>query len=187
MARAYAFSRIRRTLVIACCAAMVSLVALPMDASASTFSPSAPTMPSTFGSFAPDPGGDVSPLAESGNITAGSCTYRQVLDDPHPSSGDTSVHGWWRRISGTCPSRANVDVYLQAYWCDVYGCRWITVASGSGDYRAGGGSGRRATARRTCSAASTVGWRGFVDVDLIGVDDPAGYTYSPIRNLACRP
>jgi hypothetical protein len=129
--------------------------------------------------------------AESGNITAGSCTYKQAIDDPHVSSTAppaASVHGWWLRVSGTCPSKANVDVYLQGYWCDIYGCRWITVASGSSDVYAGGGSGRRATARKTCSStARTVGWRGFVDVDLIGVSDPAGYTYSAIRNLACSP
>lgn len=59
--------------------------------------------------------------------------------------------------------------------------------SGSGDYYAGGGSGKWANARRTCSGTSTVGWRGYVDVDLIGVGDPSGYTYSTIANLACTP
>lgn len=152
---------------------------------------SEPSRPSASGHFVPYPGGDITPLAESGNITAGSCTYRQAIDNPHISSTApraTSVHGYWQRISGTCPSTANVDTYLQAYWCDRFGCRWIVVASRSGDVRPGGGSGRRVTARRTCSSSSrTVGWRGFVDVDLNGVSDPPGYTYSPPVNLACVP
>jgi hypothetical protein len=81
-----------------------------------------------------------------------------------------------------------LDVYLQGWWCDYYGCRWITVASNTGDVFAGGGSGNRVTARRTCSStARLVGWRGLVDVDLIGVSDPAGYTPSTIVNLYCVP
>jgi hypothetical protein len=143
------------------------------------------------GRFAAYLGGDISLMAESGNITAGSCTYRQAIDNPHISSTApraTSIHGYWKRISGTCPSTSNVDTYLSAYWCDGFGCRWITVASNSGNVTAGGGAGRRITARRTCSSASrVVGWRGFVDVDLNGVNDPAGYTYSNHANLTCVP
>jgi hypothetical protein len=90
-------------------------------------------------------------------------------------------------LGGTCPSLANVDVYLQAYWCDGWGCRWVTVASASRDVRAGGGAGNRVTARRTCKSTKSVGWRGAVDVDLIGIDDPPGYTYSVIKNLGCEP
>ena len=181
------FRHLGRSLVVVCCTALASLAALPTSAGASSPAPSASGRSATSGHFAPYPGGEAIPLTESGNITAGSCTYRQAIDDPHLSSGDASVHGWWLRISGTCPDKANVDVYLQGYWCDIYGCRWITVGSGSGDYYAGGGSGQRATARRTCSGTSTVGWRGFVDVDLIVVSDPSGYTYSTIQNLACTP
>jgi hypothetical protein len=159
--------------------------AFPNDSLSDASTPSAP------GYFAPYPGGDVTPMAESGNITAGSCTYRQAIDNPHISSSAplaASVHGYWKSISGTCPSTANVDTYLQAYWCDPFGCRWTGVASDSGNIRPGGGSGRRVTARRTCSSGSrTVGWRGYVDVDLNGVGDPAGYTYSPPVNLGCVP
>jgi hypothetical protein len=181
--------RIRLTLAACALCLLASgsvAVGAPSDDSAS-----APSQSSPSGHFAPYPGGDVIPLAESGNITAGSCTYRQALDNPHISSTApraTSVHGWWRRIAGTCPSTANVDTYLQAYWCDAFGCRWIVVASKSGNVYAGGGSGRRITARKVCSSASkTVGWRGFVDVDLNGVSDPPGYTYSPPVNLVCVP
>jgi len=76
---------------------------------------------------------------------------------------------------------------LQAYWCDIYGCRFITVASGKADVYAGGGSGKRATARVSCASYETVGWRGFVDVNLDNWSDPSGYTYSAIENLICSP
>jgi hypothetical protein len=207
MTRAHVLRHARRTMVVVCWTALASLVALPMSAGGSSLRSSAPSKPlagqfsslpssapsppSASGYFAPYPGGDITPLAESGNITAGSCTYRQAIDNPHISStapAAASVHGWWLKVSGTCPSKANVDTYLQGYWCDQFGCRWITVASGSADVYAGGGSGNRVTARRTCSATNKlVGWRGFVDVDLIGVSDPAGYTYSPPVNLYCTP
>jgi hypothetical protein len=200
MNKAQALRRVRRTLAVVSCAALASLGALSTSAGASSARSAVPSTASASGHFAPYPGvagsagqrsglrpTRITPLAESGNITAGSCTYKQAVDNAHLSGGETSVHGYWLKVSGTCPSTANVDAYLQAYWCDVYGCRWITVASASGDYYAGGGSGRRATARRTCAGTSTTGWRGFVDVDLNGVSDPSGYTYSPPQNLACRP
>jgi hypothetical protein len=191
MARIPALRRVRRTMAVVCWTALASLVALTMSAGASSRPSSALSKPSAPGYFAPYPGGDITPLAESGDITAGSCTYRQAIDNPHISSTApraTSVHGWWLRVSGTCPSTANVDTYLQAYWCDQFGCRWIVVASASGDVGPGGGSGNRITARRTCSSSSkTVGWQGFVDVDLNGVSDPPGYTYSPPVNLTCVP
>lgn len=163
--------------------------ARPTD-SLSDPSKSEPRLPSASGFFAPYSGGDVTPRAESGSITAGSCTYRQAIDNPHISSTApraTSVHGYWKRVSGACPSKANVDTGLQAYWCDPYGCRWIEVAFDSGDVFAGGGSGKRITARDSCSRTTVVGWRGRVDVDLIGVDDPAGFTYSGPVNLNCAP
>lgn len=146
---------------------------------------------SAKGYFAPYPRDDFTIMAESGTITAGSCQYRQAIDNPHISSTSpraTSVHGYWKQVGGTCPSKANVDTYLQAYWCDQFGCRWITVDSSSGDVYAGGGSGRRVTAREECSSSGKlVGWRGFVDVDLIGQSDPSGYTYSSAVNLYCVP
>lgn len=191
MTRAHVLRRVRRTMAVVCCTVLTSLVALPVSAAGSSLPSSASSTPSVSGHFAPYPGGGIAPMAESGNITAGSCTYRQAIDDPHISStppATASVHGWWVKVSGTCPSKANVDVYLQGYWCDFLGCRWSTVNSDSADVYAGGGSGNRVTARWTCSSTTkTVGWRGFVDVDLIGVSDPAGYTYSTIQNLACSP
>ncbi|MEL6890180.1 MAG: hypothetical protein AAFP84_01185 [Actinomycetota bacterium] len=122
-------------------------------------------------------------------ITAGSCTYTQNVDTPHRSGGDVSVHGSWRRVSGTCPRESNVDTYLQAWWCDSwFGCRWVTVASNSDDVRAGGGRGRRVTARKSCTPYTRdVSWRGLVDVDLIGQSDPGGRTESFIGTVRCAP
>lgn len=173
-------------------AVAVALSALAVGASgAEAAKPGNSLRPSASGHFAPYLGGHFTRLAVSGPITAGSCTYRQAIDNPHISSTApraTSVHGSWGISPGRCPSTANVDTRLQAYWCDRFGCRWIVVASRSGDIRPGGGSGRRVTARRTCSSSSkTVGWRGFVDVDLNGVRDPPGFTYSPPVNLRCVP
>ena len=191
MTKVHVSRRVRRTLAIVCCAALASLAAPTISVGASSPPPAEPSAPSASGDFAPYPGGDVTPLSQSGDITAGSCTYRQAIDNPHISSTApraASVHGYWLKVRGTCPSTANVDTYLQAYWCDQSGCRWIVVASNSGNVGPGGGSGRRVTARRTCSSSSrTVGWRGFVDVDLNGVSDPPGYTYSSPVNLACVP
>lgn len=193
-------SRGGRSLTVLCCVALLSLAVLSASAVASSppppetstpsaSSPQAPeaTAPSASGHWAPAPSG-VTPMAQSGPITAGNCTYEQAVDDPHQSGGDVSVHGWWLKDSGTCPSTAKVTVWLQAYYCDpLYGCSWVTVGGPSdGDYPPGGGSGKRATARRACSASDPVGWRGQVDVDLDGVSDPSGYTYST-KNLPCSP
>lgn len=136
------------------------------------------------------PDSSIEPLAVSDPITAGNCTYRQVNDNVHISSTPptaASGHGWWQLAGGTCPSTANVDIVLQAVLCGPPGCDWNTVASGSSTVRPGGGSGKRATGRETCAGTRTVGWRSYVDVDLTGVSDPSGYTYSVARDLACYP
>jgi hypothetical protein len=84
------FRRVRRTLIVLSCAALASLVALPTTAGASSTSGKR----SALGHFAPYPGG-ITPMAQSGPITAGSCTYEQATDNAHLSSGDVSTHGWW--------------------------------------------------------------------------------------------
>lgn len=132
----------------------------------------------------------VTPMATSGVITAGSCNYKQAVDDPHPSSspaGYASVHGWWIKWSGTCPAKANVDVTLQAWGCgSVEPCRWYTLDYNSADVYQGGGSGNRVNARHLCQDARVVGYRGIVDVDLIGVSDPAGETIAE-KDVTCYP
>lgn len=133
----------------------------------------------------------VVPMAASTPIHAGSCYYRQAVDTPHISSTSISraaqSHGWWVNAGGACPSKSNVDVYLQAVYCSGGTCGWRTVDVRSGDVYAGGGKGKRVTAHKGCSGTATVGFRSYVDVDLIGMNDPAGFTYSTPVDLACYP
>lgn len=137
------------------------------------------------GHFAPAPAA-ITPQATSGVITAGDCRYQQAVDNAHVTRGEASVHGWWLSWSAGCPSTATTLVHLQAYWCDQFGCRWITVDSDSRS--AGPGTGKRANARWACaSTTQTVGWRGAVDVDLDWQVDPSGLTYSPPQNWSCTP
>jgi hypothetical protein len=135
--------------------------------------------------------GSVSPNLVSSTIHAGSCYYQQGIDNAHISTSSTTravqSHGWWLNVGGTCPSKSNVDTYLQAVYCTSSGCGWRTVDVQSGDVYAGGGSGKWITAHEDCSSTATVGFRSYVDVDLIGVSDPSGYTYSPGQDLACYP
>ncbi|WP_456698475.1 hypothetical protein [Aeromicrobium sp. P5_D10] len=133
---------------------------------------------------------EFSAMAVSGVITAGSCKYRQRTDNVHFSGTGfaASAHGWWTKESGTCPSKANVDAVLQAVFCDAFGsCYWRTVDTKSKSVYAGGGSANRSAVRENCAGSKTVGWRVRVDVDLIGVGDPSGWTTSPGKDLACYP
>lgn len=129
-------------------------------------------------------------MAASAVITAGSCKYKQAVDNPHHSNnppGDVSVHGWWIKWSGTCPSTADIDVVLYAWFCDEDdNCGWDALDSGNADVTAGGGSGRWANARHPCAGSQNVSYLGRVDVDLNGVSDPSGYTYSE-KVLDCYP
>lgn len=92
-------------------------------------------------------------------------------------------------VGGTCPSTANVDVTLQAYYCNSYtGCAWRAVGFGSKDVAPGGGRGNRATAKEPCKSTNIlVSYRGYVDVDLNGVIDPSGTTLGSSRGLYCYP
>lgn len=197
--------RIKLTLAVCLLSLVVSgSVAVAEGPVPSNDSPSAPGVtpgkPPASGYFAPYSGVATTPRAKRGNITsmaesdpiqAGDCWYTQAVDNAHISSDPptaASSHGWWNRVYiSNCPVYANVDTYLEAWWCDGWGCRWITVASNTDDVREGGGSGNRVTARWSCSGTDLVGWRSFVDVDLIGVWDPPGYTYSDPVNLYCVP
>lgn len=149
-------------------------------------------LPEGWEGWAPYPENGVTPMSVSGSITAGNCTYRQANDDPHTSGAypnvDASIHGWWLRDTSGCPSRANVLVVIQAYWCGAGGCFWTGLDVGSGTFYPGPGSGRWANARNQCSDTGyQVGYRGYTDVDLPDRADPSGVTYSAIRNLYCAP
>lgn len=142
---------------------------------------------SATGSWAQLPASPFSSLSSSAPISAGGCAYLQANDDPHITSPDVSIHGWWVRAGGSCPLQNKVTVGLLAFYCD-YSCGWVQVAQGSGVYYQGPGSGKWANARKTCAPMSgLVSWAGWTDVDLIGINDPAGVTYSQVVNFFCEP
>jgi hypothetical protein len=124
---------------------------------------------------------------------AGDCGYHQRTDDVHISSSAplaVSVHAWWTVQITPCPPKANVDAFVQGYWCDQLGCRWLDVpgAANSKDVYRGGGSANWVTARMTCvNASRSVSFRGAVDVDLIGQSDPGGRAYSDRKDFDCVP
>lgn len=121
--------------------------------------------------------------------TAGDCIYDTRVDNPHTSSGDVSVHGWWAVAEdSTCPSNAKVTTVLQGVWCDFWvgACWWEQAKSNKGEIRPGGGGGKRVTARVECETTKETGFRGVADVDLPG-RDPSNKAYSPPMDLPCRP
>jgi hypothetical protein len=136
------------------------------------------------------PGGDFTTMAESAaSLPAPAPTGRRSTTRislvPHPVP--PSVHGYWKRVSGTCPSTANVDTYLQAYWCDQYGCRWITVASDSGDVRR---RRFRQSHHREKDLLEQLQDRWLARLRRCRSQRSrrsAGYTYSPAVNLTCTP
>lgn len=107
-------------------------------------------------------------------------------DDVHISSTPprtASAHGWWIKYSGP-GSTAKVTVLLQVI--GYYG-EWDTVAVGSAILAPGGGSGRRATARKTCSSSAATTWRSEIDVDIINVSDTPERLITDHRRSACAP
>ena len=124
-----------------------------------------------------------------------SCNYETKGDNPHLSSTGfaASAHGWWLDHSdGDCPEYADVEVWLQAKLCyyidsEPQYCWWDTVDRNEERIRAGGGSGRRTTARHDCVSNQTVAYRSIVDVDLVGTWDGPGVWISIAVDVDCYP
>lgn len=119
------------------------------------------------------------------------CTFETGADNPHRSDGDVSAHGWWNETSEedrTCPEYADVEVRLQAWWCDIFfNCWWVTQAIEESRVREGGGRGRRTTARQSCTRdGREVSWLNVVDVDLVGTWDRPFRAYKEI-DIECYP
>ena len=114
------------------------------------------------------------------------CKYTTHGDNPHKSrtGNAASAHGWWQTTSPTkCPSHAQVEIWLFALACEykdetdesLIGCEWEQVGHDKKRVRPGGGSGKRAVARRDCtSTPKPVTYRSVIDVDLEGVWDGPG-------------
>jgi len=144
------------------------------------------------GSFAPYPGAEADTSEEQTGVEpqarAGSCEYDTRGDYPHRSGGDVSAHGWWETTTySSCPTHADVEVWIQGVWCDRWGCRWLTAAHDEKRIRPRNIYNERTTARRACVSNDVVGFRTVVDVDLVGVIDPPDRYVGPPRDVPCRP
>jgi len=121
------------------------------------------------------------------------CNYTTDGDPPHISSTGVhvSTHGWWTdddNGNGGCPRLADVTVWLKAHACHWWGCRWHTVSYNKQRVRARNLSRNWVNARDYCGpATSTTGYRGVVDVDLVGQWDWWDKYTTPHRNLWCNP
>ena len=92
---------------------------------------------------------------------------------PHVSSDDSnqaSAYGKWedKNKDGSCPERADVEVWLQMYACrsDIGPCGWIRQGHREDRVRKGFKSGRRVTVRADCASKARARWRNVVDVDI---------------------
>jgi len=113
----------------------------------------------------------------SGGIVPKACTPYVDGDDPHPSSGDVSVHGWWYR--GSCANqKTEVTIYLYEYFSDG---TWHYQAKGKKTVWPGGGSANRAVARQQCEGVARASWRSLVVVKL----GNGASAYMPGETLNC--
>lgn len=102
-----------------------------------------------------------------------------VSSTPPPTA---SGHGWWLDPFNKHRSvKATVTVWLQA----KDGGRWVTVAKGARRVKSGGGSSRRADARKRCENRERTQWRSVIDVDLIGIPDSPEKAVTTTVTLAC--
>ncbi|MFD9422462.1 MULTISPECIES: hypothetical protein [unclassified Streptomyces] len=104
--------------------------------------------------------------------------YVHFSSTPPPTA---SAHGWW--LNGSGPgTKAKVTVSLQA---KDGGGNWKSVETSSKTIKPGGGSARRANARKTCEGTAKTTWRSVVDVDVIGVRDSPSKLYTPSKTYPC--
>lgn len=111
-------------------------------------------------------GGSTSPL---------DTVYYSWVDNVHTSSSDLSVHGYWTKSGGT-GTQAKVTVWLEV----KAGDKWEVKKSNAAVIAPGGGRGKRVTVRYHCYPYPAAhGWRGRVDVDIIGEADGPEQAVSP--------
>ncbi len=133
-----------------------------------------------------DSAGRVIPTAKSPSAvseTAGiGCTPVSGRDNPHPSAGDVSGHGWWDK--GNCSNdRANVYNCLYEWYTDN---SWRQKAcSPTKELWPGGGSANRTVARHACADTQRTSWRNHVNVDVIGEIDTGEWPYNQ-ADVNCR-
>ncbi|MGV9337906.1 hypothetical protein [Streptomyces sp. NPDC003688] len=130
--------------------------------------------------WADTPGPVVSASGRSGSVdgflTAGDSVHYSSTPPP-----TISAHGWWLdKNSGGHKAKVTVELQVQDR-----GDHWRTVARGSKVIKQGGGSSRRANARKTCVGDARTKWRSRVDVDIIGVADSPNKLTTPAKSFSC--
>ncbi|WP_026249031.1 hypothetical protein [Streptomyces sp. LaPpAH-108] len=130
--------------------------------------------------WADEPGPAGSASARSGSVdgflTGGDSVHYSSTPPP-----TISAHGWWLdRNSGGHKARVTVELQVLDR-----GVHWRTVAKGSKVVKQGGGSSRRANARKTCEGSARTKWRSRVDVDIIGVADSPNKLTTPAKTFRC--
>ena len=116
------------------------------------------------------------------------CDWHGQADYPHVTAGEASVHGYWVKDGGDCPSTGTVTVELQALGCSSLGCTWITQQTDTvTGVTQGSGTGHWATPHTACANFNSVGWRGRVDTALTDFFDPFGWDDGPQQDLNCSP
>lgn len=119
--------------------------------------------------------------ARTSSALAG-CTPGNGADNPHYTHPDVSGHGTY--VKGTCTKNtARVYNCLYEFYADN---TWREKAcSSTVTVTAGGGSGNRSNARRSCDSTAKTSWRNHEDVDVIEEVDNAT---KPFRqaDVACR-
>jgi hypothetical protein len=120
------------------------------------------------------------------------CGLKSNGDYVHLSStpGDVSGHGWWEIVSGlnyNCPDTAYVSIWVQGYYCDSGGCRWITIGTDAANIGPKAVTGQRVTGRAACTQdGRLVGYRSIVQT--IDLNNNRSSTYNtPVQNLYCYP
>ncbi|MET9607372.1 hypothetical protein ABZZ17_20225 [Streptomyces sp. NPDC006512] len=133
-------------------------------------------LPSAAAASAPEPDATRA-TAESVDVfqTGGDAVH--YSSTPPPA---ISAHGWWLdKDSGGAKAKVTVELQI------LTGGRWHTVASGSKIVKQGGGSSRRANARKACVGTKATTWRSRVDVDIIGVADSPNKLETPGKTFNC--
>lgn len=166
-------------------AASLAIISLPFlgitSASAASEEPSSESETFQSYEFVPASSG----ADDTARQIARACGFLQEGDNPHFSSdatGELSAHGSWQKTSCSA-TQATVTVQLQ--YKNQFGL-WINRGTqGKKTVAAGGGAGKRATARYVCVGNKGNLYRSWIDVDVVGVADLPNRVYSTEVARAC--
>ncbi|MGN9912213.1 hypothetical protein ACTMTJ_32205 [Phytohabitans sp. LJ34] len=98
-----------------------------------------------------------------------------------PGIRTASGHGWWYWIDCDYPLAivtTQLQILRNGSWVNVGSADSVTVPPG-------GGAGKRATARVTCTTVLVSQWRSVTDTDVIGIFDTSEKHTTAPRSLAC--